>query len=499
MKDRKLIKVMTLLIGIVLISGINVSKGVNKTNPANENIVEITSTTDGLKVRIDVWDSAGKKWHYDYLPTEFTWDITNLENYPKGRNWIRGKGMWEYYSEGELKDSGKGSGSIIVDDKEYGKVSVRAKIKIKGITIDRMVIYVDGKVIGGSRKGSVRGTWQFNPVDYPYGTNYTITIAVTGHKTDNPDRKAAGVVYVKRVTTEPVVGIVKPEEGDIFSLTELNNTATPEIVFKAVVYKEDFEGDISWKLDLEWQPSTGRAALKKEGIKEFTSLSKEEHKERFKSVGGELTCNASAVIDEEEIESIPVHAMITGVKISHEKITKRLVKLYKNGATPRLMTGICMKESSYLQFFNCNVNYPGLWMPRVSDDNMNGILGDNNDGSHVGLMQLPTSWKAAWDWKVNTQAGVNFFKSKKIPTAKRVMRRMINDFKKQNPDIKEKSIEKLNAVQIENMALVYYGPYGKYGPYYILVREDKRGVWKENIEGNPKGIAYVKEIRSLMK
>ena len=114
-------------------------------------------------------------------------------------------------------------------------------------------------------------------------------------------------------------------------------------------------------------------------------------------------------------------------------------------------------------------------------------------------MQLPTSWKAAWDWKVNTQAGVNFFKSKKIPTAKRVMRRMINDFKKQNPDIKEKSIEKLNAVQIENMALVYYGPYGKYGPYYILVREDKRGVWKENIEGNPKGIAYVKEIRSLMK
>ena len=132
MRKHRLSKIAGLLLGVSLIFGLTFISYAKRQNPANENIVEITSTTDGLKVRIDVWDSAGKKWHYDYLPTEFTWDITNLENYPKGRNWIRGKGRWEYYSEGELIDSGKGSGSIIVDDKEYGKVSVRAKIKKKG-------------------------------------------------------------------------------------------------------------------------------------------------------------------------------------------------------------------------------------------------------------------------------------------------------------------------------------------------------------------------------
>ena len=134
------------------------------------------------------------------------------------------------------------------------------------------------------------------------------------------------------------------------------------------------------------------------------------------------------------------------------------------------MTGIAAVESSYMQFRTFTLfGRRDLW-PLESYDS----------GSHIGLMQVPTNMRDAWSWLANTQTGVRIFRQK-ISTAKRKERQIINDFKKKNPDIKIKDIEKLTGIQIENMALVLYGEHASSGldkQYYILCKENERGVWK---------------------
>lgn len=319
--------------------------------------------------------------------------------------------------------------------------------------------------------------------------------------------------------------VLKPEDKiggtpifylDKIPLSEENYTSTSNIPFKAKLYGDAFTGEINWKTGLKWEPSPKRSPLIE--TKTFSTISEEEHYEKYLSMGGGLGISATANL---KSTFLPLHAkwlpsgmsvgyiMVTGPEggIPKDKITTRLVELYKDGATPRLMTGIAMIESSYMQFYKHNFNYPDLWMPRVSDDSGDGIWGNENDGSHVGLMQMDIRrgyvsdgerWQRAWDWLINTQEGVNFFKNEKIRLAKAMERKIIKDFLNKNPDLGAEDIEQLNAVGVENMALVLYGPHAAYGKidkqYYILVRENEKGVWKENTNGNPEGIAYAKKV-----
>jgi len=91
---------------------------------------------------------------------------------------------------------------------------------------------------------------------------------------------------------------------------------------------------------------------------------------------------------------------VTGHAISDSQITNRLVSLYSTGATPRLMTGIAMVESSYRQFDATRTLYgrQDLW-PLESYDG----------GSHIGLMQVVTTMNRAFDYWVNTEDGATIF------------------------------------------------------------------------------------------
>ncbi|MGH9221576.1 MAG: hypothetical protein ACRD1W_19885, partial [Vicinamibacterales bacterium] len=129
---------------------------------------------------------------------------------------------------------------------------------------------------------------------------------------------------------------------------------------------------------------------------------------------------------------------VTGISIQDSEITTRLNGLY-GGVTPNLLTGIAARESSYRQFVQRTLfTFAGLW-PNESYDG----------GSHVGLMQMPINQPHAWNWLANTQNAATLFNAK-LATARRLATRIINA---------HAGLPQPTALQIENMALVLYGPH----------------------------------------
>ena len=131
--------------------------------------------------------------------------------------------------------------------------------------------------------------------------------------------------------------------------------------------------------------------------------------------------------------------------------------------TDGICWGIILKESSTMQFYNGAVdNYPDtVRMPYVSDDGRpgdpddpDGIWGNDNDGSHVGLMQVVTTKERSWNWLTNTEYGVDFYQGDKLDIALGHWQ----DVKDENPDA-----TKWTAEQLEDSAVGKYGPYAGVG------------------------------------
>ena len=107
-------------------------------------------------------------------------------------------------------------------------------------------------------------------------------------------------------------------------------------------------------------------------------------------------------------------------------------------------------------------------------------------------MQVPITMADAWDWLVNTQTGANIFAGK-IDTAKRLERRIRQNYQ---------GLRHLTAIEIENMALILYGPFASADlnrQYYIPQVSGGAVDWVENTANNPDGMAYAKDIRALAR
>jgi hypothetical protein len=162
-------------------------------------------------------------------------------------------------------------------------------------------------------------------------------------------------------------------------------------------------------------------------------------------------------------------------------ITARLDKLY-HGTTPNLLTGIASVESTYTQFSNRTLYGVTAQWPTESFDG----------GSHIGLMQVQTTKDHAWDWHSNTRDGASLF-ADKIRTAKRLERRI----RKQHPGLPQ-----LTGVQIENMALVLYGPYASADlakQYYAVQVLNNAPQWVVNTAGNADGVGYADRVRESVR
>lgn len=260
--------------------------------------------------------------------------------------------------------------------------------------------------------------------------------------------------------------IASPLSGKVVSLSEMSYTASPSVTFKAA----GAAGTVNWTAALEYQTSGGRPNPPFHLTRTFQTLDNGSENQTYASQGGQVTVTA-----ESGEQTRTAKFLITGVPVPNHDITERLVSLYQ-GATPRLMTGVAQVESSYFQFRGRLLyGTSALWPYESAQDN----------GSHIGLMMMPTpeSLKYAWDWRVNTQAGVTLFKAK-LGSAKRLMKRIIQ----MHPRLRE-----LTSVELEHMALVLYGPYasadlGK--QYYAPARSGNGWTWIVNDAGNPLGVGY---------
>ena len=128
-------------------------------------------------------------------------------------------------------------------------------------------------------------------------------------------------------------------------------------------------------------------------------------------------------------------------------------------------------------------------MPLVSDDGRpgdpgdpDGIWGNDNDGSHVGLMQVVTTKDRAWSWLTNTEYGVQTVYYEKLDIALGHWQ----DVKNVHSDA-----TKWTAEQLEDSAVGKYGPYAGVGWYWNWDNNDKE--WEETTHAGLKN--YVEDIR----
>lgn len=296
-------------------------------------------------------------------------------------------------------------------------------------------------------------------------------------------QRSSGPLQIKSPLTSPT-------ETQDFDLGPMTSTATNPITFEAQVTPP---APVNWEVTLEYETSGHRGPFSDQ--RTFQTRIGQTHQETYQSMGGQMKVIAQAVINGQTVRTCETIATITGVVIPSSDITDRLVSLYNRGETPRLLTGIAMKESTYRQFCipgppgNCTGGQSALY----NKPNEDWPLESYDGGSHVGLMQMPITMPYAWNWQENTASAADLFREK-ISIARSLMRRIIRT---------HRGLRHLTNLEIENMALVLYGPHasGNLGSQYYVPQRTASGDWDwvVNTNGNPSGVAYANDIRSRMQ
>lgn len=325
-------------------------------------------------------------------------------------------------------------------------------------------------------------TWFAAPCGGPDGMTYIAAYAqFTGPIDSSGDHTAFTHSNIPDGLLTIISGfaITKPEENMQFPLTESFYTATSPITFEAGLIATG--ATVQWTAQLKYATSTGRGSF--QDLRNFTTDSTNTtHDETYVGIGGKVTVNAKETGSNQSAQPITIY--IVGKAIPDADITARLDSLY-GGATPNLMTGIAARESTYLQFVKRAhlFGVSALW-PTESYDG----------GSHIGLMQMPTTEADAWNWTANTQDAVNFFVTAKLPIAIRLTNRIIAS----HPGLRQ-----LTAVELEHMAVCLYGDGASSNlskQYYVPYRPASGGWdWGVNNDGNTKGYEYVLYVFSYLR
>lgn len=256
-----------------------------------------------------------------------------------------------------------------------------------------------------------------------------------------------------------VLGISSPTDGQLFDLNQQTYTATGNVPFNAATNTGSL---ITWTSTLSYQTSEGKGNYTANHPPGFSTNSGQGHDYTYVSEGGSVSVTAQTTASDGSAMQDCVTFYVEGTQSFDP--TSRLLTLYSSGTTPQLMTGIAQHESAYHQFASQNLlGATALW-PHESYDG----------GSHIGLMMVPVSEALAWDWQQNTNDGVNStdhgFLAAKLPLATTWVTRMIKGSSTYNVPA-HKNLGQLTGLQLENMALVLYGPASASwtGQYYIPV------------------------------
>jgi hypothetical protein len=242
--------------------------------------------------------------------------------------------------------------------------------------------------------------------------------------------------------------IEQPTKDQIFGLT-LNNYRETEVSYKTNIV----ERGVEFTTGLEYATSGGKGQPSQNPLPErFSGSATEPVKRAYTAKGGKLTVNAS--FSEGGITAIakPVTAYIVGNSIPDADITARLVSLYARGATPNLLTGIASRESNYRQFRDLALYGVSAKWPNESYDG----------GTHMGLMQVVTTYEHAWDWHANTEYAAKLFTREKLPAARR-NENAIRRGEQRTSVPGHPGLRELTDTEHEMMALVLYGPFAPGG------------------------------------
>jgi hypothetical protein len=263
----------------------------------------------------------------------------------------------------------------------------------------------------------------------------------------------------------------------------------------------------------------------------FSTATGVEHDETYQSLGGQVQVTAQTSTPFGTMSDCATFYIEGPHNIDPSVTTSQIVasytssasRSYPSGGTPNLLTGIAMHEGTYHQFWtptstpNPNEDLYGLYSklgiaaywPHESFDS----------GTHIGLMQVPTTMADAWNWLTNVNSGMSVFSGGPAAVENKVDAAIryegyIRNGKNGNPKINPwtPTPPALNGVQRENNALVLYRGAGFDGNLaHTLERLYYRAVcsgtvqdtntqhkcvggtwsWQENHDNQPVGFDYV--------
>jgi hypothetical protein len=303
-----------------------------------------------------------------------------------------------------------------------------------------------------------------------------------------------GMVFAGQTTVQIVspctagFTITNPKDNASFPLSANNTTATDSTAFQS---NGGHNSTTAWHVQVSYATSGGKGSSG--ATKDFNSSGNSSISEQFQSIGGQGDVLATCHAVYGQNQTYHVTITITGGDIAQSTIINQLVSLYGSGQpTPRLMTGIASVESGVQQFKPRSLySVSALW-PLESYDG----------GSHIGIMQMPTSMAYAFNWLTNTSDGVALF-FQKVTMATGFETKIQASYS---------GLPALTGVQLENMALLLYGPYATVNlsaQYYVphcvggtaSGNTCKGGSWQwiVNTAGNSKGVAYANSVRSKVQ
>jgi len=260
-----------------------------------------------------------------------------------------------------------------------------------------------------------------------------------------------------------------------------NYNATNPITFNATTPNSP---SVSWTLNLTYT-TTGGKCKGCTNSQSLTTASGANGTATYQSMGGQLVATATDGVN----SSGSVTAYVVGAAIPTATEVALLNSSY-SGATTNLLNGIAQVESSTTQFVQkTNFGVAAYWPTESLSDG----------GSHIGLLMLPVAMGVAWDYNINVAQGASLFGAK-LASATRIMNSAINTYS---------GLPALNAVQLENMALVLYGPYAAAGATNQYYAPSCQGgtaagttcsggtwVWVVNTANNAGGVAYANKCRA---
>jgi hypothetical protein len=280
--------------------------------------------------------------------------------------------------------------------------------------------------------------------------------------------------------------ISSPESGAMFPVGGAGNNFAGPITFDATTSDAL---PVAWTMNLSYRTTAGKCSScgSTESLQTASGAS---GTESYTSMGGQLVATAVDTGNAQYFSNVTV--FITGVAIPTATELALLDSIYP-GATPNLLSGISKVESSIQQFSQeSNMGVTASWPTESKSDG----------GSHIGLMQMPVAMDVAWDFTINANDAEQLFE-KKLASATRIANNATKAYL---------GLPSLGPRQVENMALVLYGPYPKVGianQYYAPFCQGGTPsgttctggvwVWVVNTAGNPKGVAYANKCRSSIQ